>query len=81
VLDLFARTGFQGLRPRFDGWFRMRGESVRVQEPGGASHTGRVLGIDADGALRLACSGGERRLLAGEVTLSAEEGESAGVGQ
>ncbi len=75
VLDLFARAGFSALRPRFDGWFRMRGEPVRVREPGGASHAGRVIGVDADGALRLACPGGERRVLAGEVTLSSEVGQ------
>jgi BirA family biotin operon repressor/biotin-[acetyl-CoA-carboxylase] ligase len=74
VLDLFASAGFGALRPRFDAWFRMRGESVHVLEPGGARCEGRVLGIDADGALRLALADGERRLLAGEVSLRSEEG-------
>ncbi len=73
VLELFASAGFSALRPRFEAWFRMRGENVRVLEPGGAVCEGRVLGIDADGALRLSIDGGERRLLAGEVTLSSEE--------
>ena len=73
VLDLHASAGFHALRPRFDALFRMRGEPVRVREPGGASYEGRVLGIDADGALRLALASGERRVLAGEVTLSSEE--------
>jgi BirA family biotin operon repressor/biotin-[acetyl-CoA-carboxylase] ligase len=73
VLDLHATAGFQGLRPRFDAWFRMTGERVRVREPGGEPFEGEVRGVDADGALRLACAGGERRVLAGEVTLSAEE--------
>jgi BirA family biotin operon repressor/biotin-[acetyl-CoA-carboxylase] ligase len=54
--------------------FRMRGETVRVHEPGGTACEGRVVGVDADGALRLAAAGGERRVLAGEVTLRSEEG-------
>jgi BirA family transcriptional regulator, biotin operon repressor / biotin---[acetyl-CoA-carboxylase] ligase len=74
VLDLHASAGFAALRPRFDVLFRMRGEKVRVLEPGGAACEGSVLGIDADGALRLAASGGERRVVAGEVTLLPEEG-------
>jgi biotin-(acetyl-CoA carboxylase) ligase len=51
----------------------MGGEAVRVAEAGGGVLEGRVVGVDPDGALRLALSGGERRVLAGEVTLSAEE--------
>jgi BirA family biotin operon repressor/biotin-[acetyl-CoA-carboxylase] ligase len=74
VLDLHASAGFHALRPRFDALFRMRGESVRVREPGGGACEGRVIGVDADGALRLALAEGERRVLAGEVTLSAEAG-------
>ena len=73
VLDLHASAGFHGLRARFDALFRMRGEPVRVREPGGAALEGRVVGVDADGALRLALASGERRVLAGEVTLSSEE--------
>jgi len=73
VLDLHASAGFSALRPRFDAWFRMAGETVRVLEPGGGALEGRVLGVDADGALRLARGSGERRVLAGEVTLAREE--------
>ena len=74
VLDRHASAGFSALRPRFDALFRMRGEAVRVREPGGGAFEGEVIGVDADGALRLALAGGERRVLAGEVTLSSEEG-------
>jgi BirA family biotin operon repressor/biotin-[acetyl-CoA-carboxylase] ligase len=73
VLDLHADRGFGALRARFDALFRMGGEAVRVAEAGGGVLEGRVVGVDPDGALRLALSGGERRVLAGEVTLSAEE--------
>jgi biotin-(acetyl-CoA carboxylase) ligase len=44
-----------------------------VREPGGGVLEGTVLGIDADGALRLAQEGRERRVVAGEVTLLPEE--------
>ncbi len=73
VLDLHASAGFPALRPRFDALFRMRGERVRVLEPGGAACEGTVVGVDADGALRLAHDGAERRVVAGEVTLLPEE--------
>jgi BirA family biotin operon repressor/biotin-[acetyl-CoA-carboxylase] ligase len=73
VLDLHATSGFAALRPRFDAWFRMRGQAVRVREPGDRVLDGTVLGVDADGALRLAQDGAERRVLAGEVTLLPEE--------
>jgi BirA family biotin operon repressor/biotin-[acetyl-CoA-carboxylase] ligase len=74
VLDLHATAGFHALRPRFDAWFRMRGERVRVREPGDRVLDGMVLGVDADGALRLAQGSTERRVVAGEVTLLPEEG-------
>jgi BirA family biotin operon repressor/biotin-[acetyl-CoA-carboxylase] ligase len=73
VLDLHAASGFSALRPRFDDWFRMRGQRVRVQEPGDRVLEGTVAGVDADGALRLADGAAERRVVAGEVTLLREE--------
>lgn len=74
VLDLHATAGFHALRPRFDAWFRMRGERVRVREPGDRVLDGTVVGVDADGALRIAQGGAEQRVVAGEVTLLPEEG-------
>jgi len=74
VLDLHAAEGFAGIRPRFEAWFRMSGRPVRVLEPAGSTREGLVAGVDADGALRLVEPGGhELRVLAGEVTLLAEE--------
>jgi BirA family biotin operon repressor/biotin-[acetyl-CoA-carboxylase] ligase len=73
VLDLHASSGFAALRPRFDAWFRMRGQRVRVSEPGGRVVEGVTVGVDADGALRLADGAGQRRVVAGEVTLLPEE--------
>ncbi|MEN8162391.1 MAG: biotin--[acetyl-CoA-carboxylase] ligase, partial [Myxococcota bacterium] len=78
VLDLHAQQGFSGIRPRFEHWFRMAGRRVRVEEPGGESFVGTVIGVDGDGALRLAEAGsGERRVVAGEVTIAAEEAAPA----
>jgi BirA family biotin operon repressor/biotin-[acetyl-CoA-carboxylase] ligase len=74
VLDLHASQGFAGVRPRFEAWFRMGGQPVRVLEPAGHTLEGRVAGVDPDGALRLRLAGaGERRVLAGEVTVLPEE--------
>jgi BirA family biotin operon repressor/biotin-[acetyl-CoA-carboxylase] ligase len=70
VLDLHASQGFAGVRPRFEAWFRMGGQPVRVLEPAGGTLEGTVVGVDPDGALRLRLAGGrEQRVLAGEVTL------------
>lgn len=74
VLDLHASQGFAGVRPRFEAWFRMGRQPVRVLEPAGDTLEGAVAGVDPDGALRLRLAGGrERRVLAGEVTLLLEE--------
>jgi len=72
VLDLHAAQGFAGVRPRFDAFFRTSGRRARVLEPAGTSLEGVVAGVDADGALRLRGPAGERRVLAGEVTLLPE---------
>ena len=73
VLDVHASSGFAALRPRFDAWFRMRGQRVHVREPGDRVLEGVVVGVDADGALRLAGDAAERRVVAGEVSLLPEE--------
>lgn len=74
VLDLHASQGFAGVRPRFEAWFRMGGQPVRVLKPAGGTLEGVVAGVDPDGALRLRLAGGrEQRVLAGEVTLLPEE--------
>ncbi len=70
VLDVHAEKGLAALRPRFDAFFRMTGRPVRVQQVGEPDLDGIVEGVDADGALRLACEGGPRRVLAGDVTLA-----------
>jgi BirA family biotin operon repressor/biotin-[acetyl-CoA-carboxylase] ligase len=73
VLDACSAAGFDAVRADFDARFRMRGRRVRVSDLGGEDFEGVVLGIDADGALRLrGADGAEKRVIAGDVTLSKE---------
>lgn len=71
-LERCAAQGFAGVLPAFESWFRMRGRRVRVAGLGAEIVEGEVLGVDAAGALRLACKDGETRVVAGDVTLLKE---------
>ncbi len=72
MLDETAALGFDaGPRARFEAFFRMRGREVTVTAMSGATLAGRVLGVAADGALRIETAGGRvERVLAGDVTLA-----------
>jgi BirA family biotin operon repressor/biotin-[acetyl-CoA-carboxylase] ligase len=72
ALDLHAAAGFAALRPRFDALFRMVGRRVRVADAAERVREGVVLGVGADGSLRLGTYEGEERLLAGDVTVLKE---------
>ena len=72
ALDAHAVSGFAALRPRFDALFRMTGRRVRVADAAERVREGLVLGVGADGSLRLGTYAGEERLLAGDVTLLKE---------
>lgn len=74
-LDRHARGGFEAIRPRFETFFRMRGESVGVDEIRGDRLLGVARGIAADGALEIELTEGPRRgettrVMAGDVTLA-----------
>ena len=74
-LDAHAKGGFDALRPRFEAFFRMRGEPVGIEEVGGERIDGIAHGIAPDGALEVEFSEGARageivRVLAGDVTLA-----------
>ncbi len=74
-LDLHERGGFDAVRPRFEFFFRMRGEPVGVEEMGGGRLDGLARGIAADGALEVEVREGPRRgeivrVMAGDVTLA-----------
>lgn len=73
VLDAHAAGGFAALRPRFDAFFRMLGCRVRVADAAERVREGEVLGVGADGSLRLGTTAGEERFLAGDVTLLKDE--------
>jgi BirA family biotin operon repressor/biotin-[acetyl-CoA-carboxylase] ligase len=73
VLDAHTEGGFAKVRPRFEALFRMAGRRVRVRDLDGSETTGRVAGVDDDGALRLeAEDGAVLRVVAGDVTLVKE---------
>jgi BirA family biotin operon repressor/biotin-[acetyl-CoA-carboxylase] ligase len=77
VLDVCAERGFDAVRHRFDDRFKMRGRQVRVIQEGGVEHSGRALGIDPHGALRLGTPSGEEvRVVAGDVTIAKEQGKT-----
>jgi BirA family biotin operon repressor/biotin-[acetyl-CoA-carboxylase] ligase len=77
IMDLFAKGGFEAVRPRFEARFRMGGRKVTVMEVGRAELRGTALGIDADGALRLRKEDGTiERVIAGDVTLAKQGGAS-----
>ena len=77
VLDTCAERGFDAVRHRFDDRFKMRGRQVRVIQLDGRERSGKALGIDAHGALRLGTPGGEEvRVVAGDVTIAKENGRT-----
>ena len=74
-IDRHAAGGFDAVRPRFEGFFRMRGEPVGVEEMGGRRIDGLAVGIAPDGALEVEINRGPRsgeivRVMAGDVTLA-----------
>ena len=65
----YLNAGFAGVREEWESYSCLTGTDVRVVGPGGET-TGRVLGLDDDGALRLrAGDGAVVRVVAGEVTV------------
>jgi len=64
----FVAGGFAAVRAEWESRSALTGKTVRVSGPEGET-SGRVLGVDDDGALRLGTAAGERRVVAGEVTL------------
>ena len=71
VFDLcrrFERDGFEPIRSEYDALHGFQGEPVRVVA-GPETVAGIVLGVAADGALRLGTGDGERQFSGGEVSL------------
>ena len=70
----YERDGLAGFAARWQALDVLAGRSVRILAADGAID-GRALGIDADGALRVALdAGGERRFHSGEVSVRRTDG-------
>ena len=74
-LDLHGSEGFEAIRPRFESFFRMRGESIGVEEMAGKRIACRARAIAANGALEVELLEGPRAgeittVMAGDVTLA-----------
>ncbi len=67
-LDRLA-GGFSGVLERWQNFFRMRGERVRVVAEPARALEGAVAGVDASGALLIEGSSGIERVVAGDETL------------
>jgi len=66
----FLAHGFAGLRSEWEEWSALGGRRVTVRTADG-DRTGRVVGLDDDGALRLTDDAGAlHRVVAGDVTLA-----------
>jgi BirA family biotin operon repressor/biotin-[acetyl-CoA-carboxylase] ligase len=67
--ELFLRQGFAAIRPLWEGLSCLTGRRVDI-DGGGERHTGVVIGLGADGALRLqGPAGQEISVVAGDVTV------------
>ena len=66
--DLLWTGREEEIRSRWEARLAARGEMVRMMTDGG-ERTGRFVGVGADGALLLATTGGEERILVGDVAL------------
>jgi BirA family biotin operon repressor/biotin-[acetyl-CoA-carboxylase] ligase len=64
----FLSSGFSSVRAEWESFSSLTGAEVRIAGPEGEI-AGRVLGLDDDGALRLAGPRGVVRVVAGEVTV------------
>ncbi len=70
VYDEWLAAGFGALRAEYESRSSLMGESVTVRDRDGTVRgSGAVVGVDEGGRLRLAGSGGEQVIAAGEVTL------------
>lgn len=69
VLEVFADTGFAGLRDEWQRRHAWQGRMVRILDEGSAPLLGECLGCDEDGALLLQTVDGLQRVHSGDVSL------------
>ena len=74
VIDIHLEAGFEGVRSQFEGFFKMRGQKIRVAGVDGIQIEGKTIGVASHGALELETDSGERvQVLAGDVTICKDE--------
>lgn len=74
IAQTCARNASEGFAPDRARWCArdaLAGQRVRILEAGGAGWDGEAAGIDDDGALRVRTAQGERRVVAGDVSVRA----------
>ena len=69
VLDAFAVDGFGGLQMEWQHYHAWQDVAVCILADGAQAQSGRCLGVDADGALRLETAAGVERIFSGDVSL------------
>lgn len=72
VLDRFDHSGFVALQTRWQAHHAWQNRPVRVVAGDAEDIDGLCLGADADGALLLRTSQGQRRFLSGEISLRSQ---------
>ncbi|WP_273431544.1 biotin--[acetyl-CoA-carboxylase] ligase [Chitinibacter tainanensis] len=73
----FAHSGFAPLLPVWESYSAWQGEQVQVLAPTGATQSGVLLGLAADGSLRLGTAAGEQLIHTGDVSLRRANSEAS----
>ncbi|WP_157670268.1 biotin--[acetyl-CoA-carboxylase] ligase [Chitinibacter sp. GC72] len=68
-LGQFAQSGFAPMLAQWESLHVWQLQMVNVIAPDGQTQTGQLLGLAADGSLRLLCSDGEKLIHTGDVSL------------
>lgn len=69
LLVRFNQLGFAALLPEYEAAHRDQGRYVRLLQGDAVVQEGEVLGVSAQGALRLQTNEGEKQVVSGEVSL------------
>jgi BirA family biotin operon repressor/biotin-[acetyl-CoA-carboxylase] ligase len=72
-LPLFAQQGFAAFAARWNARHAHAGREVNIIDHGKLLHSGRAIGVDANGCLLLDTAQGSVAVVAGDVSLRAIE--------
>lgn len=75
LLPQYEQEGFEPMLAEYEAANRDQGKIVRLLHHGHEIEQGKVLGVTANGALRLECAAGEREMVIGEISLRPSESE------